>query len=48
MHRYWHKIVEVIEVLQADGLVASKVAVDDVDALLVGTLAKHHAGWVAR
>ena len=47
VHRYGHKVVEVVEILQAYGLVAPEVSVDDVDALLVGALAEHHAGRVA-
>lgn len=42
------KVVEVVEVLDAERFVAAEVAVDDGDAFLVGALAEHHAGGVAR
>ena len=48
VQRQGHEVVEVVEVLQADGLVAPQVAVDDGYALGVGALAQHHAGGVAR
>ena len=47
VHRDRYKVVEIVQVLQRDWLVAAEVAVDDVDTLLVGTLTKHHASRVA-
>ena len=48
MEREGQQVVEIVEVLQPYGFVAAKVAVDNLDAFGIGTLAKHHAGRVAR
>lgn len=42
------EVVEVVDVLEGYGLVAPKVAIDNLNALRIGTLAKHHASRVAR
>ena len=47
MDRHRQQVVEIVEVLHADGFVASQVAVDYLDAFGIGPLSQHHAGRVA-